>query len=438
LLDVDIPRSVTLENTTAELWPAGDEVLLKFRVKGEYNENATGQVRVRPQGLPSESYPVSFAEKVSDTEAVFTAKLPASSVPFTFRATLQDGRTKSDGHVRFEPRPVVDSVAAVVVYSEFVGLDPKGKPYRKLMPEGDIVALPGYSAIIAASFSKPVVTATVVFLKTDPKSGEVVAKRVPMDLMEEDGALTFAQATVPLDPAHTGYRIECVDANGFGNAFPPRRNIGFAPDEPPRVALLQEVIKDPLLDTGPLEDYEVNGMPLKLDGQVLIGYTARSPWGLKNAQIQYRVNEGPWQTLPLRNTVADLDKMGKFIPELGVFERSGLFGQVEFYSIPSEQPERLPSGLEAGGRYNFQVSALQKLSPEGVASKLEVGDRVEFYVEVFDKNPGPGRLPGRSESRFKSVVTSTQLEEWTRQRVQTADRLRMIEERQRKVFGPKN
>ena len=37
-----------------------------------------------------------------------------------------------------------------------------------------------------------------------------------------------------------------------------------------------EVLKDPR-DPGPLDDYEVNGMPLVFGGQVQVGYAARSP-----------------------------------------------------------------------------------------------------------------------------------------------------------------
>jgi hypothetical protein len=149
----------------------------------------------------------------------------------------------------------------------------------------------------------------------------------------------------------------------------------------------------------------------------------------------YRVNDGEWTPLPLAKTEADPKKMGKFLPELGVFENSGPFGQVEFYLIPAASPDE-PPGLEAGGRYNFQTSALKKRLPNGEEAMLEVGDRVEFFVEVFDRNPAPGRPGGKSESRMKTVVTQSQLEEWTRQRDQSRERLRQIEERQRSVFNP--
>jgi hypothetical protein len=238
-------------------------------------------------------------------------------------------------------------------------------------------------------------------------------------------------------PEYTCYRIECEDANGFKNLYPPRRGIAHAPDEPPLVTLLQEVLKDPK-ETGPLEDFEVNGMPLVTGGQVQIAYAAKSPFGLRAAQLVYRVNEGPWGILPLNLTTGDPEKVGKFLPEIGAFEGSGIYSPCEFFPIPSVNPNEFPSGLEAGGRMNFQTAAVTKVDAAGKTGKLEVGDRVEFFVEVFDRDPTPDRPPGRSETRIKQVVTQAQLEDWTRQRVQTADKLRMIEERQRGVFNPRN
>ena len=79
---------------------------------------------------------------------------------------------------------------------------------------------------------------------------------------------------------------------------------------------------------------------------------------------------------------------------------------------------------------------MKKLTKDGNESKLEVGDRVEFYVAVYDRNPDPNRLPGKSESRIKAVVTIGQLEDWNRQRDQSRERLKQLEEKQRGVFKP--
>jgi hypothetical protein len=436
LQDVDIPRSVKLQNATTELWPSGDEVTIRYAVTGRYDKDAVGTVRVVPDGQPAENYPLKFAEESPDDAAIYEAKLPASSVAFSFRARLQDGRTRGDpGRVRFEPRPVVDQIAASVVLPSFVGLNPAGKRYTRSQPQAEVIALRGSAVLVEATFTKPVAKATVVVLEAGEKGGDVVAAKHPMTL--DDGA-AGGFAVFDVKPEHTGYRIECEDANGFANLFPPRRGIGHAPDEPPLVTLLQEVLKDPKLDAGPLEDYEVNGMPLVTGGQVQVAYAAKSPIGIRAAQLTYRVNEGPWTNLPLNLTTGDPEKVGRFVPEVGAFEGSGVFNPVEFYLVPAANPDEAPSGLEAGGRMNFQTATLTKLDPAGNPARLEVGDRVEFFVEVFDRDPTPDRPAGRSETRIKNVVTQAQLEDWTRQRVQTADKLRMLEERQRGVFNPRN
>jgi hypothetical protein len=431
LLPVEIPRFVALEPDTTELWPSGDEVVLRFRVTGQHDERAVGSVRVRPEGQPTEDYPLTFLSNEANG-AVFVAKVPPSSRPFTYRGWLQDGRSRTAGAIRFEPRPVVDSIAAVVILPDYVGKTPDGLPYARFLPQGEVVALADSKIRVAATSTKPIATATLVVLGRDESGKEVEAKREPMALITADGA----EATFTLPPRPTAYRIEVTDANGFANANPPRRGIKLAEDEPPRVQLLAEVLKDPK-DAGPLDDYDVTGMPLVPGGQVQVGYFARSPLGVSRARIAYRVNEGDWTFLPLALTTADTAKLGAFVPDLGVFENSGPYGQVEFYPIPSKDPTQEPSGLEAGGRYNFQTAALTKTGPDGRAFKLELGDRVEFYVEAFDRNPAPGRAGGRSESRIKSVVSQAQLDDWNRQRVQTAERLRTIEERQRGLFRQK-
>ena len=34
----------------------------------------------------------------------------------------------------------------------------------------------------------------------------------------------------------------------------------------------------------------------------------------------------------------------RWVPELGLFEKSGKFGQVEFYPVPAANPDEAPSG----------------------------------------------------------------------------------------------
>ena len=171
----------------------------------------------------------------------------------------------------------------------------------------------------------------------------------------------------------------------------------------------------------------------------MVIYHAQSEQGVSRANIRYRViprgvpfdaypeevqkiqhpRDDPqnkvYAVLPLQPVAADLKTVGPFVPDLGLFERSwqglGKADQfrvnVEFYPFPSPEPGAVPAGLRAGGRYMFEIDALQKALPDGSAAKLEVGDVVELFVEAFDKNPAPNRPPGYTkEARRKIVVTA--------------------------------
>lgn len=439
---VEIPRSVALAwepqrpaadggESPPDVWPSGDPVKLAFRVTGKFTEESVGTVTVSPEDQPAERYDLRFAGRIDDTTARFVAEYPPSSVPFTFHARLHDGRTRSPGAARFEPRPVVKEVRAWLRLPTYV--DPDGKRrYEVSQEQGEVTALVGCGVRVEAACTKPVKTAGVVFLqRTAAGTEEPIGQPLPMTLSDDR---TTAELTAEIPPAAVAYRVHLTDDNGFANLNPPRRGIAVAPDDPPRVNLLAEVLKDPG-ETGPLEDYEVNGMPLLLGGQVLIGYTARSPLGLSRAEIMYRVNDSDtWVPFPLAPTEADVNVVGRFVPELGVFEKSGTEGQVEFYRLPSPAPGEVPPGLEAGGRYNFKTKDMIKFD-KGQQAKLVVGDRVEFYVAVYDRNPAKNRPPGRSESRIKMVVTLDQLEDWNAQHARSAERLRQLRERQQGVFG---
>ncbi|CAN5466146.1 hypothetical protein BH11PLA2_BH11PLA2_29410 [soil metagenome] len=432
LMNVEIPRSVALENKTAELHPAGDTVRLKFQVRGDFTEESEGRVTIKPEGMPVETYPLKFDSKIDADSAIFTAEVPPSSTPFTFKARLHDGRTRSDSKVSFAPRPVVKEVSAWLLLPAYV--DPEGKKrYERHQPQAEVTTLPDCGLRVDAEFSKPVANATVVLFSRPEGKAETELLRVPMTLGD---ARTSASVVLPaLSKAVVAYRVTATDDNGFAVANPPRRGIASSNYQSPVVKLLPEVLKDPK-EPGPLEDFAVDGMPLALGGQVQIGYNARSPLGVRKVFIWYRVNpvdreKDPWTPLPMNTTVADAEKLGRFMPELGVFENSGPFGQVEFYSLPSSDPEE-PAGLEAGGRYNFQTSALTKRLPNGELAKLDVGDQVEFVVAAFDRSPSIA--PGESTSRIKAVVTGAQLDDWLAQLVQSRGRLEELFAKQRRVF----
>ena len=457
LLPIDIARAVRLTNATAELWPAGDIVTVTIEVAGDVAEDAVGTLKVTPEGQPAETFALKFAGR-SDATSLFRAELPPASTPMSFRAWLGGGRLRSPGTIRFDSRPVVKEIEAAIVLPRYV--DPTGqREYVRYQPQGEVYALPDSAVEVRGEFSKPVAAATVVISRRDDKGKESEAARVALSLTEsrDSGGVRFA-----LPARASGYRIECVDDNGFKNLNPPYRGITVAADRPPEVRLLPEVLKDPKED-GPIDDFLVDGMPLRLGGQVQVGYYAKSPLGLARAYLAYRVNDGPWAALPLAATTSDEAKVGKFLPELGVFRESGAFGQVEFYPIPAADPAQDPGGLTAGGRYNFKTSALKKSMKTYDAVKevdLEVGDAVEIRVVVYDRHPGaaqpptaPPRQSGSStddatamaidarrpggwspESRIKQVVSEAKFEAWRQEHYRTRVKLSELEQKQRAVF----
>jgi hypothetical protein len=206
-------------------------------------------------------------------------------------------------------------------------------------------------------------------------------------------------------------------------------------------------------------------------------YKARSDLGIGRVNIAYRViprgepaeNLHPrddlggrvYSRLPLTRTTANPAKVGKWVPDLGLFEKSwdGFAKsdprrwrtQVEFYPVPSPDPDTIPGELEAGGRYIFQTGGLKKKTPDGSEAKLEIGDTIELYMEVYDKYStflegkkvaGPVRPAGYTrEAKRKIVMSEEDAYLLTRQRDEAQkklqDKLREIADDQRDVFNPK-
>ncbi len=459
LLNVDIPRSIQVANESKPLWPSGDSAELRFRVTGPIADDATGRVFVFPKGQPREKYEAKFLERTVDGAAIFTVALPPASEPFTFKARFGDGRLLTPGEVRFEPRPAVKDLDAWVRLPKYVDSDGQ-RVYEQIASQGEVVAHPDCTVRIGATATKPLKSATLVLFARDSKGVESVQARTAMALSEDRQS---AEATFDLAKFPTGYSVELLDDNDFPNLSPPRRGITISPDRSPDVRLLDEVLKAPK-DLGPIDDYEVRGMPLAKDGRVQIAYAAQSPLGISSAWIIYRVYDRKikdwttWQSLPLKRVEADESKpdVGKFIPELGVFEQYDHLQSVEFYLLPTTDPDSVPSGLIAGGRYGFLTAALSKPSADGTKrAELEQGDQVEYYVACYDRKyalekdedrrrlqqppsdrNATGRKPGFSESRIKDVVTQTEVEDWNRRRSESRERLRRLEELQRGVFKP--
>lgn len=440
LADREIPRSVRIEGLHPELVrPAGEPVSLLFRASGPgLSDRLQGRVRVHPEGHPAEDYPLLFESAPGPGSAIYKAELPPIPSDFTFRAWLGDGRTRRSGRVTLVPRPVVRRIEAAALLPSYCGLRPNGQPYEQPMPRGDIAAPLGSSARVSIGIQKPVVKGSIELLGrlSEGEGGtETVLRTIPIALSPEG---TRGEATFDLRPGETAYRIVVEDRHGFANAAPPRRGLTIVPDEPPRVMLLPERFPAPEA-AGDVEEPDVEGMPIPLGGPIRIAYYCAHPYGLGRARLAWRLikagqaseelpaaTEGDWNYFPLGEVQAT-PQAGPFDLKRGTFQNTGFRDQVEFFPVPSPDPDRVPGRTEGGGRFDFQTRPIPN---------VQVGDQIEFCVEVFAANPALEKFPGRSETRLKTFVTVPQLMDWIRQTVSHETRLRQLEARQRTVFSP--
>jgi hypothetical protein len=432
LVDLDIPRSLRLENEQAErVCPAGEEVVLRFRARGDLAAQLRGEVRIAPEGQPVERYPLELESSGPDG-AVFLAHIPPTTADFTYHARLRDARTRHPGHVHFEAAPAVIELRAWARLPDYCGRRPGGQPYEREQTGGDLALLSESEARVAIRTQKPVELAFLEVLaaaQTDAgqPAPERVLRRIDMTVGEDGQG---AEGSFTPQVGEAGYRVVVVDAYGFRNADAPRRSIRLVPDEYPRVALLPELF--PSSDgQGSAEDFEVSGIPVPLGGTIRLAYTCSSPYGLGRAdqnrtpRLCYRINEGSWWRLPLKEVAATRDT-GPFDPRYGAFEKSRFMDQVEYHAVSSPDPEKTPGRLEGGGRFDLQTRRIPG---------LKVGDRLELCLEVYDQNPAPGREPGRSESRIKTVVTLPEVETWVRETLQEESRIRQLEGKQEGIFA---
>lgn len=434
LLGGDIPRSVALVNVTPEVWPAGAEVKLQYKVTGQWRDDMTGTARVTPDGQPADDYPLTFEKQEEDGSAVFAATLPPSSLPFHFRARLADGRTRSPGRVEFEPPPQVTGVEAWQLLPEYLGSrtadidgQPVTVPYERYQPKGEVVnALPLSGVRVEATFNKPVARARLIPVERGDANAEVDGK--PREPAEMAADRQSAGWTFPTTPRTVGYRIELADVRGFIGPAPARRGVKMLDDRPPEVVLQRESTRNPdptnFHGQGAAELYEWD-FPLAwkeaaqpgegATGPIQVIYSTNSDLGIGRVNLRYRViprgeevasvhpRDDPHGRVFARHTTARYTPpagIGRFVPDLGLFEQS--FApefrprlkdkllptsrvMVEFYPLPSPNAAVEPGELAAGGRYNFDTDGLRKPGGDGTMHKLAVGDTVEVYVEVFDK-----------------------------------------------------
>ena len=491
LQNVAIPRSVQLENITPEVWPSGSEVEIRYQVTGEWIETMTGRIFVTPDGQPADDYPLTWEKQNADGSATFLTKLPPSSTAFSFKGRLADGRTRNASRVEFEPPPQVKDVEAWQLLPSYLGTRPDGSSFERFEKSGargDIVnALPLSGIRVEAKFNKSVKEAVLIPIERGEGNREVDGKRIKADDLAKDGL--SAEWVFPTSSKSIGYRIELTDHRGFTTPAPFRRGIRMLPDEPPAVEFRKESNRNPNVNEfdgkGDPRIYEWDfpvayqpGVPGEGDtGPIQVVYSGRSELGIGRVNIAYRViprgepaeNVHPrddaagkfFLRLPLSRTTADLTKVGKWVPELGLFEKSFAgFGrldlrrramQVEFFAVPSPDPATLPGELEAGGRYNFQTGGLRKKGTDGSELKLEVGDTIELYMEVFDKYttylegkklPGLPRPAGYTREAKRKIIVSEEdafllIKQRDEAQKKLQDKIKEIGDDQRNVFTPK-
>lgn len=484
LMNVEIPRTIHLKNVSQEVWPTGSKTEIRYLVTGTYDTDQVGRVRIDPDGQP-EFYADLKYEKDAEGGAYFVASLPESTSDYNFRARLGNGRSRDLGRIRFEAPPQANELISWQILPAFLGTrddKPNGPRYEKQgdgAERGEVVdALPGAGVRIGAVFSKPVTSAVLTPIERGDGLGENVLPPARLVAMSDDR--TAAEWTFDTTPRTIAYQIKLVDDRGFANVVSIRRNVRMLEDRPPTVTFLPESTRNPDANVyyGKAKSDEErrvkwerakvahewgDKLPLSEGGRLMVIYHAQSEQGISRANLRYRVHpkgvdfssypkeiqdiqhprQDPeatvYQRLVLKPVTADLSVVGKYIPDLGLFEHSWhrLSGpeqfrvNVEFYSFPSAKPGATPPGMEAGGRYMFEVDGLQKLLPDGTKAKLELGDTVELFVEVYDKNPaaltpdGKPHEPGYTkESRRKIVVTEEEADKLARMRDEQNKRLK--------------
>lgn len=452
LADVEVPRNVHLEPLVrTQVRPAGEKVTLAFRVTAENLDPETvGEVIVTPKGQPRDRYPLSFSHQENDGKAsIYSAEVSASTIDFEYSARLGDGRLRHPGSVRLVPRPAVAEQTAWTVLPEFVGKRPGGGRYEVLQPRGDVVGIPGSGARVEVKTQRPIVKGHLELLgprdyapdkDADEQGPEVPRRQVPLKVDGESASGIF-----DLRPEESAYRIVVEDEHGFANVPPPRRTVRIVSEEAPTVVLLKDYFTPAAVGAKEsLEDFYIEGMPVPIGETIRVPYLAEGPFGLGQSWFLYRVikkmesgvdqpEEEPWRRLPLAEVMAT-PKTGPFDLRRGVFENTPPDKAVDFYALPSADPEHVLGRTLGGGRFHFKTSGIP--DGKGGTLKLEEGDKIEYCVEIHaDAGKHPERPVSRSESRVQTLGTYESLGRWVRDFAQEERRLREIDSKQRTLFG---
>jgi hypothetical protein len=465
LVPVDVPHSVGLDSVSVAVWPIGDTIPIRYRVKKKWSEDMVGTLTVTPLGGRPDRYDLEFIERDGD-DAIFGADVKAAAADLRYSARLADGRTRYPSVMRLVPRPVVMRNEAWLLLPEFCGKRPDtGGPYEIPQPRGDVIGIPGCRVRVQFEVA-PEHEAWIELRGPDREPGEEnlqfaevakgapikmeikrgVRKHVDEDKVEHKIDVLLAETTFDLPyrigkdgkviGELTGYRLIVKDENGFDNDPKPRRALRLVDEDPPQVALLRSSFGE--------ASFDVEGMPVPLGGKIPIPYVCFGAYGLGKADVLYRVlkehesgkdaqEEEPWVRLPLPEVQPD-NTAGPFDLKTGMFRNTPDGVSVPFHAIPA--PDYLPWQLgrtSGGGRVLLATNGL--LDSKSVPRQLKSGDQIEYCIEVFARKRDAGSTPvARSESRVTKVLDQKGFSDWLTALAREDERIINLRKEQERVF----
>ncbi len=218
LLDGDIPRDVALHPVNGEVWPVGEEGVLRFVVTGELPDpSAVGTVHLYPQGQGPIPLELCYEEP-----SIWSARVPALEAPFTYAAWLGPARLRTLGKMDYEPRPVVRSLrAAVVLPGKPSGPRPGGGPPEVAQRSGDIEFRDAGSKARVLVISQIAIAAGFVSVRGERP------RLVRLHPEKEHGKAEF-----DLLPGDQSYSVHVFSRYGFDNLNPPSHAIRKLPAAP--------------------------------------------------------------------------------------------------------------------------------------------------------------------------------------------------------------
>lgn len=465
LLDIEIPRSVYLENISAKYWPAGDDIKIRFRVTGEFNKDLVGSAYLSPGGR--------FELKAMEDEGedIFGVDVEAGKLPLTetlsFSATLADGRTKAPSEMQLVPRPVITDNRAWVILPAFCDTRPVMDKvrYERQQASGSVIAIPGSSVRVQFETQRPIKKAWLELRGLErvegkgedgkPLPAKVIDKgKLAMRLSQASKMLAksdekvdvwIAETTFDLTEGVHRYVMKCVDEHDFENVAKPAQSLDIVPEGAPLVSLLKDTF-----DLGDGSSFDLEGLPVVIGRPIRIPYSCEGAYGLSRARVLYRVlkkhesgsepmEEEEWSKLELPETKTD-GKFGDFDRKRGVFELMSFQHQVPFYLLPSPEPEKIMGRIFGGGRYHLQTKENALLNSKGFPVKLKSGDQIEYCIEVFaaDREPKASIPSARSESRVATIMEEKEFFVWLGQVRQEDERIRNLEKLQKGIFDRTN